>query len=432
VVAVAAAVCLAATLLFGLVPALQTSRFDLAGALRAESGGVVGARGRNRVRSILVLVQVALGFVLLVGAGLLVRSVRAIGDARPGFSTRGVLATVVDLFPAGYTPERARMLQDEIAERVSALPGVTSAAFSRLTPFTYRTYSSAPIAVEGYVPPPGEQPTADYNEVGPGFLATLGIPLVSGREFTRADDGEAPRVAVVDETMAARFWPGADPVGQRLKVGDRWMDVVGVARTAKYRNLLETPKPFFYVPLRQNVSVTAALLVRTDLPTAAFAPALARIVRALAPGVAPGEIITMAEQVRRTTASQRIAVTILGVFGGLALLLSAVGLYGVMAAAVAQSRREHALRMALGAGTADLLKLVMSRGLALAGAGILLGAAAALATTRLMGYLLYRVGPRDPLAFATAFAVVAAAALLACLGPAWRAARTDPVEALRG
>ena len=432
VLALSASVCLVSTVLFALVPAILTSSIDLAGALRSQSGRVVGPGGRAWVRSTLVLVQMSLSFVLLVGAGLLIQSLQAVRHASPGFTTEGVVTTSVDLFAAGYDVQRAKNFQDLLIDRVQALGSVESAAWSRMTPFSYRTYSSAPIAVDGYDAPPDQQPTADYNEVGPGFLATMGIPLVSGREFTRADNENAPLVAVVDDTMAAQFWRGADPISSRVQVRGRWMQVVGVARTAKYRNLLETPRPFLYVPLRQNFSALAALQVRTRQGLAAIAPALVREIHALDGNIAPGELITMREQVDRTTASQRIAVTILVTFGGLALVLAAVGLYGVMASTVSQSTRELALRMALGASASDLLRLVMSRGIALTAGGVALGLAAALELTRLLGYLLYKVNPRDPRAFGSAVVIIAVAALVACLVPAWRATRTDPLQALRG
>jgi macrolide transport system ATP-binding/permease protein len=432
VLALSASVCLFSTVLFALVPAILTSSIDLAGALRSQSGRVVGPGGRAWVRSTLVLIQMSLSFVLLVGAGLLIQSLQAVRHASPGFATDGVLTTSVDLFAAGYDVQRAKNFQDELIDRVQALGGVESAAWSRMTPFSYRTYSSAPIAVDGYDAPPDQQPTADYNEVGPGFLATMGIPLVSGREFARADNETSPLVAVVDDAMAAQFWRGANPIGSRVQVRGRWMQVVGVARTAKYRNLLETPRPFFYVPLRQNFSALAFLQVRTRRGLAAIAPALVRQIHALDANIAPGEIITMREQVDRTTASQRIAVTILVGFGGLALVLAAVGLYGVMASTVSQSTRELALRMALGASASDLLRLVMSKGLALTAGGVVLGLAAALELTRLLGYLLYKVSPRDPRAFGAALVIIVVASLIACLVPAWRATRTDPLQALRG
>ncbi|HEV8210561.1 MAG TPA: ABC transporter permease [Vicinamibacterales bacterium] len=432
VMTLSAGVCVVSTLLFGLVPALITSNIDLAAALRSQSGGVVGGRSRAWVRSTLVLVQMSLSFVLLVGAGLLIQSLQAVRSASPGFSTQGVLTTGIDLFTAGYDVRRAKTFQDDFIDRLQALGGVESAAFSRMTPFSYRTYSTASIAVDGYDAPPDQQPTADYNEVGPGFLATMGIPLTSGREFTRADNETAPLAAVVDETMAAQFWRGVDPVGRRVQVKGRWMQVVGVARNARYRNLLETPRPFFYVALRQNFSATAALQIRTKQGPAALAPALVREIHALDANVAPSEIITMREQVERTTAAQRISVTILVVFGGLAVVLAAVGLYGVMASTVSQSSRELALRMALGAGAQDLLRLVLAKGLALTAGGLVLGMAVALQVTRLLGYLLYQVSPRDPIAFASAFVVIIAASLVACFVPAWRATRTDPLHALRG
>ena len=252
VLALSAGVCLISTLLFGLVPAVQTSKIDLAAALKAESGGVVGGRGRALARSGLVVVQVSLSFVLLVGAGLLFQSLRGVQRTSPGFLTEGVLTTGIDFIAAGYDPQRARNFQDELIDRVQALGGVESAAFVRVAPFSYRSYSSAAIAVDGYQPAPDEQPTVDYNEVGPGYLATMGIPLVSGREFTRADNETAPPVAVVNEAMAAQYWRGQDPVGQRLQVKGRWIQVVGVAKMSKYRNLMETSKPFFYTPLRQG------------------------------------------------------------------------------------------------------------------------------------------------------------------------------------
>lgn len=431
VLAFSVGVCLASTVLFGLVPALQTRKIDLAGALKCESSGVVGGRGRTRLRSVLVLIQVSLSFILLVGAGLLMKSLNAIQTASPGFSTQGVLVTAVSLFAAGYDTQRAKNFQDQLLERVQKLSGVESAAYARILPFSYREYSSAPISVDGYQPAPDEQIEASYNEVSPAYLTTMGIPLVSGREFTQFDNEAGPLVAIVNETMAKRYWKGENPVGSRLQVKGRWMRVIGVAKVVKYRNMLESAEPFFYVPLRQNFSLQVGLSIRTRLDPGTMTPALAREVHALDPDLALYEVTTMREQVDQQTSSQRVAVVLLGAFGGLALLLAAVGLYGVMSYAVAQSTHELGLRMALGARAADLLRLVMSNGLKLTAAGVLLGAAAALGLTRLIGSLLYKVSPHDPLAFASAFVVMTIAALAACFVPAWRATRADPVRALR-
>jgi predicted permease len=431
VLALSAGVCLITTLLLGLVPAMQTGKIDLAGALKSDSAGVVGGGGRAWVRSGLVVVQVSLSFILLVGAGLLLQSLHRIRNTSPGFSTHGVLDTAVPLVAAGYDAQRAQSFQDELLDRAKALPGVESVAFARMTPLSYGSYSSSPIAVDGYQPPPEEQPIVQYNEVGPEYFATMGIPLVSGREFTRADDEKAALVAVVNETMVGQYWRGRNPIGERVQVKGRWMQVVGVAKDSKYESVREKPKPFFYVPLRQNFSRGAGLYIRTPLNPETMAAALAREVHALDANLALYEVITLQEQVDRSTSPQMVAVTLVGVLGGLALLLAAIGLYGVMSYAVSQSTRELGLRMALGAGASNLLRLVISRGLALTAGGVLLGAAVALGLTRLLGNLLYKVSPRDPLAFGSAFLVMTIAALAACFLPAWRATRTDPARALR-
>jgi predicted permease len=376
-------------------------------------------------------VQVSLSFVLLVGAGLLIQSLQKIRTSSPGFSTHEVLLTAVDLVSAGYDVQRAQNFQDQLLDRVKALPGVESAVFARMTPLSYGSFSSTPIAVDGFEVPLEERPTVEYNEVGPDYFATMGIPLASGREFRRADDERAALVAIVNETMAAKYWRGKNPIGQRIQVKDRWMQIVGVAKDSKYRSVRETANSFFYVSRRQNFSVGGALFIRTPLSPETVAVALAREVHALDASLSPYELITLQEQLDRSTSPQMVAVTLVSVLGALALLLAVIGLYGVMAYSVSQSTRELGLRMALGAGASNLVRLVLSRGLALMAAGVVLGAAVAVASTRLMGNLLYHVSPRDPRAFGTALAVMTVATLAACLIPAWRATRTDPAEALR-
>jgi macrolide transport system ATP-binding/permease protein len=414
-----------------LVPALQTRNLDLADALKAESSGVVGARGTAWVRSGLVVFQVCLSFVLLVGAVLLLQSLQKIRTTNPGFSTTNVVQTGVSLIAAGYDDPRAKTFQEELIARVKALPGVESAAFARVTPLGYGTYSSTPIAVDGYQPPPEEQPTVDYNQVSPDYFATLGIPLRSGREFARADDENAPLVAIVNQTMAARYWRDQDPIDRRLQVRGRWVRVIGVAADSKYESLRENPKPFFYVPLLQDFARGPALYIRSAQPLQSVSSTLLREVHALDGNLALYEMITLQEQVNRSTSPQLVAVTLVSILGGFTLLLAAVGLYGVMSYSVAQSNRELGLRMALGAGAATLFRLVISRGLRLTAVGVLCGAVAGLALTRLFGKLLYNISPHDPLAFASAVVVMAIASVAACLLPAWRATRTDPARVLR-
>jgi len=431
VLGLSAAVCLAVTLTVGLVPAFQTRHLALADTLKTEASAVMGARGRGWFRSSLVVLQVTLSFILLVGATLLMQSLHKIRMTSPGFSTQ-VLDTWIPLVAAGYDAPRAKIFQDELIQRVRALPGVEAAAYARVVPLSYQMYSSTPIAVDGYEPPANGQSTDElYNEVSPEYFATMGIPLVSGREFTRADDENAPRVAIVNQTMVARYWRGQNPVGQRLQVKGNWAQVVGVVKDSKYYSLEESPRPLFYVSLRQYFDVEPDIHIRTTQPLQNVQSALLREVRALDPNLAPFEMITLQEQVDRSTSEQLVAVTLLALFGGLALLLASIGLYGVMSYTVSQSTRELGLRMALGAGASNVLRLVLSRGLLLTATGMVIGIALALGLTRLLGQLLYRVSPRDPLAFAVALAVMAVASTAACFLPAWRATRTDPIRALR-
>ena len=430
VLALSASICVLSTLVFALVPAIQASHVDLSGALKTEGSGVLGGTGRSRLRSALVLVQVSLSFVLLAGTGLLLQSLNKMRNANPGFST-DVIVSVADLFSAGYNLERAKIFHTQLLDRVRTLPGVESAALTRVIPFSYNVFSSAPIEVDGYQPPPNEQPTVDDIEVTEDYFTTLGIRIVSGREFVRTDDENAPAVAIINETMAAKYWPGKDALGQRLKVKDKWVQIVGIAKNANYRTKLETPAPFFYVPLRQNFRVQNSLLIRTRETPGALMNALAREVHALDPNLAPWPANRLQEQVDEMSYSQRLAVMLVSIFGAMALFLAAIGLYAVISYSVSQGTRELGLRMALGAGTGDLLRLVVSWGLRLTIAGIVIGAIAAVLLTRLMGNLLYKVSPRDPLAFGLAFLVMAIVAFIACFMPAWRASRIDPVQALR-
>ena len=430
VLAVSAAICVLATLVFALVPAIQSSHVDLSGALKSEAGAVLGGSSRSRLRSALVLVQVSLSFVLLAGTGLLLQSLNKMRNASPGFST-DVVATGVDLFSAGYNLERAKIFHTQLLDRVRTMPGVESASLTRVIPFTYTPYSSSPIEVDGYQPPPNEQPTVDYNEVAENYFGAIGISIVSGREFVRTDDQNTPPVAIINETMAAKYWPGKKALGQRVKVKDRWLEIVGIAKNANYETKREPAKPFFYVPLRQNFGIQNNLVIRTRQMPGAVVNALAPAVQALDANLAPLRAYRLQEQVDRMGYSERLAVTLVALFGAMALFLAAIGLYAVMSYSVSQGTRELGLRMALGADLKDVLGLVISHGLRLTAAGVVIGAVAAGILTRLMGNLLYNVSPRDPIAFGLALAVITIVSLAACFLPAWRATRIDPVQALR-
>jgi predicted permease len=432
VLALSAGVCLIATVLFGLIPALQAGSIDLAASMKAESVGVVGGRGKAWIRSGLVMVQVSLSFILLVGAGLLLKGLEARRTADVGFATEGVLFGNVDMVAAGYDGIRIRDFQDQFAERVKGIAGVETMVWAKSVPFSYRIPASGAVNVEGYEVAPGEQPVVEYNEVGPEYFFATGTPILAGRDFRASDNETAAPVAVVNEAMAERFWRGKSPLGKRFQVKGRWLQIVGVATTTKYDSLVENNKPFFYTALRQGVPGGANFQIRTRLGPETMANALLREMKRIDANLAPGEIITMREQVNRRTWSQQAAVTLLAIFAGIALLLSGIGLYGVMSYAVSQSGRELGLRMALGATGGDLLRTVLLRGFQVTLAGICAGGAVALGLTRLMGDLLYRTSPRDPESFAAAFGIMVLVAAAACLLPARRAMRTDPVQALRG
>src|SRR6516164_131768 len=263
VLALSAAICIGATMLFALMPAIHASHVDLSGALKTDGGAIVAGSSRSRLRSALVLVQVSLSFVLLAGTGLLLQSLQRMQQTSPGFST-DVIVSGADLVSAGYNLDRAKIFYNELLDRVRALPGVESATLTRVIPFSYNVPSSGPIEIDGYQPAPNEQPTADYVEVAEDYFSTLGISIVSGRAFARTDDENAPPIAIINETMAAKYWAGKNALGQRLKVKDGWLQIIGIAKNANYRTKIETPTPFFYLPLRQSfVGVRNSLLIRT-------------------------------------------------------------------------------------------------------------------------------------------------------------------------
>src|SRR5213082_2030840 len=295
VLVVSIAICIGATMLFALVPAIQASHVDLSGALKTEAGGVLSGSSRSRLRSGLVLVQVSLSFVLLAGTGLLLQSLRQMQNASPGFST-DVIVSGADLFSAGYNLERAKAFHTQLLDRVREIPGVESATLARLVPFSYGVFSSAPLQIDGYQPAPDEQLNVSYNEVAEDYFKTLSIPIAAGREFQRTDDENAVPAAIINETMAAKYWPGKDPIGQRFKAKDRWLQIVGVAKNVNYENKLELPRSFFYVPVRQNFFVSNNLLVRTRATPGAVRNALAREVKALDPNLAPTAPFRVQEQ----------------------------------------------------------------------------------------------------------------------------------------
>jgi predicted permease len=416
---------------FGLVPALGASRSDVAAQLRDESGTFAGGPRGGWLRNGLVLVQVAISLLLLVAAGLLLRSLESASGFDPGFEPGGVELASIDLFPTGYTPEKGRQLYRQLLERLRALPGVDSVSLARGVPLGLGGSSSSRIRVEGYEPAKDQLPWTYLNNVGPDYLRTMGMRLVRGRDLTEQDDFEAPRVAVINQTMAERYWPGREALGRRFSFdGERWITVVGVVADSKYRSLSEPPAPFTYLPLQQFFASQVTLHVRAA-PASGIAASLRREVQALDPGLPVFDQRRLEEHVRAASFQQRMAGTLLSVLGVLALLLAAVGIYGVLAYAVGQRTREMGLRMALGAAGGDILRLVLRQGMKWVLLGMSLGLASASALTRLMRSLLFGVSATDPLSFAAAATLLGLVALAACYLPAWRASRMDPLLALR-
>jgi predicted permease len=420
------------TLVFALVPALRASDIDVTGALKADAPSLAGGQRGARLRSAMVMLQVAMSFVLLVGGGLLFVSLEHMRNIDPGFALDRTYTTYVNLLAARYDSAHARRYADRLVTSLGGLAGARAVGLSTSRPLDPGApYESVPIEVDGYRHAPDETPTARSTSVTPGYFAALGIQLVRGRDFRLTDSDTTLPVSIVSETMAARYWPGADPVGKRLRAGARWTRVIGVVRDIRFESLLDPPAPLFYVPLSQNFAPGFSAFINSSRPLAEAGPAVSRAIRSLDPSLAAYNVLPMRDVAQRSTSPQRIAVTLIGICGALAVLLAAIGLYGAMSYVVSQNTRELGLRMALGAVPAAVLRLVLRRGLIVTTAGLAAGAAAALGTTRLLGDLLYGVSPRDPVAFVAALLVMLGTTLAACLVPGVRAARTDIIKALR-
>jgi predicted permease len=416
--------------LFGLAPALQTSRPDVVTALKDAAAATPGRR-RSLVLNLLVVGQIALSLVLLIGTGLFVRSFRQAQSLDPGFAAGELLVLSFNLGSEGYDEPRALGFLRQTLEEVSALPGVRSVALASNRPFGIGLGGSVYVmGRQSAVPDEGLGVQTDA--VSPGYFQAAGIPLLSGRDFNSADGPDAPLVAIVNETLAERLWPGGDPLGQRLGFigSEDFVEVVGIARDARYESLAAEPRPYLYFALPQSYGGETTLYVRTGDP-AGVLDSVRRTVQALDPNLPLVGVRPVSEIVHQLLWAPRTGASLLAFFGLLGLVLAGIGAYGIMSYSVDQRRREIGIRMALGELRRDVMGRVLRRGLALVGLGLALGLAAALATTRLIGRVLYDVSAHDPVTFAVAPLVLAAAALLAMLLPARRATAVDPVAVLR-
>jgi predicted permease len=423
-------------LLFGLVPALQSARADLVPALK-DAGALTG-RTRTRLRSALVVAQVMLSLVVLVAAGLVVRALGRLQTVSPGFEVERGLVASFDLGLQGYDSARGRDFERRLVERVRAIPGVRAASLTDLMPLSLN-YSSNEVHVEGQQLGRGANaPISMVSSIEQDYFKAMSVPLVAGRAFTDGDREDSTRVVVVNETLARRFFPGQDPaqgaLGRRISFqsdAGPWMEIVGVARDGKYWTIGEAPQLFVYSPLEQSYSQTATLVVRSEGDPRSLANAIRAEVSKLDPALPLFDVKTMEEHMGVSLFPARVAATLLGGFGLLALLLAAMGVYGVVSYSVAQRTREIGIRLALGARARDVLRLVAGRGMLLVTAGIAAGLVFALVLTRFMEGVLYGVSATDALTFTLVVLLLAAVALLACLVPARRATKVDPMVALR-
>ncbi len=418
-------------IVFGLAPALHISRPNVNESLK--EGGRTSAAGssRHRLRDLLVVSEMVLALVMMIGAGLLVRSLRNAEATSPGFVPNHVLLAAFDLRSNGYSSAQARQFFELLCERMESLPGVQSASFERFVPLWFYGRGYTRPDIEGYVPRSGESMDIDYNDVGPNYFETMKIPLLRGRDFTRQDRADAPLVCIINETMARRFWPGQDPLGHRLNSMDRWWTIVGVAKDIKYHSMNESPESFLYFTRLQSPGTDANILVRTAGDPAALVTVLQEQVHALDPGVTLLEWGDLSGLLQVSLIGQRTAATLATVLGFLGLLLAALGIYGVLSYNVSQRVHEIGIRIALGAQPRDILRLVVGQGMLLAFWGVALGLCAALAATRFMASLLFGVAATDPVTFMGVALLLAAVAFAACYVPARRAMRVDPLVALR-
>ena len=419
------------TLLFGLAPTLQASKQDLVAAMKDNTATVGRGPRKVSLRHALVITQVTLSMVALISAGLFVRSLREAYKADPGFDPHGVLLASFDPFLSGYDESRGREFYRRLVERVRTLPGIQSATLARRLPLTDGGIAFANVAIDGYAPAKDEDMRLNYETVGPYYFQTMRILFVRGRDFDERDQEGAPGVVIINETMARRYWPGGDALGRRLKLTKDWLEIVGIAKDVKNRSLSEGPKPFLYLPLLQDYRSNMILVARTAVEPEKMSQSVRAEVAVLDPGIPIFDVKTLEEHVGISLFLQRMAATLLSIFGLLALSLAAIGLYGVMAYSVSQRTRELGIRVSIGAERRDIFKLILGQGLAISVVGLLAGLVAALAVTRLTANLLYGVSATDPVTFIVIALLLLCVTLLACYVPARRATKVDPMVALR-
>lgn len=427
-------------MLFGLAPAWRASRPRVVPELKGNASTTTERTGRWNLRQALVVTQVALSLLVLVSAGLCVRSLQKLQAVDPAFEPSQLALMSLDLELNDYPPPRAKEFYERLVERVRALPGVEAASLSANTPLSGRSWGMSVERIEGFDRAENEPPPwGEMNIVSAGYFRTLGVPLLRGREFTAADTTGAPPVVMVNDAFVKRYFGGGDPVGKHVyqhvpdggQPGGLPTEIIGVVQTTKSGQLTDEPRPAMFFPVTQKTELALTLAVRTGVDPAATITQLRAVVKSLDAGVPVFDIRTLAQQKDGSLALQRMAATLLGGFGVLALLLAALGIYGVLAYSVSRRTREIGVRMALGAQLSDVLRMVMRQGMGMVVTGLVLGLAGAVGATQLLRSFLFEIQPLDPLTFSSVLVLLTTTALLACWLPARRAVKVDPMAALR-
>jgi putative ABC transport system permease protein len=420
---------LAATL-FGLIPSLQATNPHLVEVLKKNDDSSTGFR-KSRLRNALVVTQITLALILLICTGLFLKSLRNAHTINPGFETENVLLTTLNMDLHAYEEPRAQVFYDQLLERVKGLPGVKSASLAEKV---FGDDQQIGVVVEGYTPPADTNLLMDYNVVSPDYFQVMGLSLMRGRDFSVRDTKDAPGVVIVNERMAARFWPGQDPVGKRLSIAGKkgaYLEVIGVAKDAKYYDLQEKTLPYMYLPYKQNYESHATLHVSTTGDPNGLVGSVRQQVRELDTHLPAFAVTTMSNHIGQSLWAARMAATLLGIFGILALVLAGVGVYAVVAYSVAQRTNEIGIRMALGAPPRNVLMLVLRQSMKLTIIGLALGLGLAFVLMRFASSLLYGVSASDPLVFGGISLLLAIVTLLASYIPARRVMRINPLIALR-
>jgi putative ABC transport system permease protein len=420
--------------IFGLAPALEASKPDLVTTLKGEATAALSGRRRFSLRDLLVVSQVALSLMLLVCAGLFVKSMRNAQELNPGFETKRILLSSVNVSLFDYSETKGRNFYKQALERIRALPDVEAASLAAPLPLDAYT-SGGSVVIEGYIPrDENERIAINHSIVGHDYFQTMNTPIVEGRAFTDRDNERAPRVVIVNETMARHYWPNQNPIGKRIHLDDAQspaLEVVGVAKDGKYLFLGEPPTEYLFLPFQQNYRGQMTLIARAAGRPEAVAASIRQEVANIDGELPVYSVKTMPKFLDRLLNGPKSVAVMVSIFGVIALLMAAVGLYGVISYLVAQRMREIGIRMALGANAADVLRLIVQQGMRLAMVGVAIGVTAAAALAQLMKSLLYGVSGADPTVFVVVSLTLVAATLLACYLPARRATKVDPMIALR-